>query len=365
MGGHQADGAYWVGFDGAWTSSRYYLKDGLRPQWLGQINAMRAAQSSKPYQLHYERAAGGSGQGPIKASLETTIGHRDALLTPYADQYTLDVVEAAISAHGLGQDHIPDTLWVGLSTLDRAGHRTVSNTAMMEALFVHADRSLARLLNHIEHVIPGGLDQVLVTVTGARGMGTEATPAGESGGITAGENDAQIRARIEARMGSLFGRPGGGQTWFVGFENLNVYINRRLAAVRAIPLRRLEAAAAELLTEERGVALAATRHQILAGVLPPGRWGQQLKNQFVTGRSGDIIGIPAPVVLPDQKTVGHDTGYTYDRQVPLIISGPGIRRGRYHQVINIIDLVPTLASALGTIHPTIAEGRVLQEILNR
>ena len=100
-------------------------------------------------------------------------------------------------------------------------------------------------------------------------------------------------------------------------------------------------------------------------MLPPGRWGQQLKNQFIAGRSGDVIGLPAPFVLPDQTPANHYTGYAYDRQVPLMISGPGVRRGRYHQVIHIIDLVPTLSAALGTIHPALAEGRVLHEVLNR
>ena len=51
--------------------------------------------------------------------------------------------------------------------------------------------------------------------------------------------------------------------------------------------------------------------------------------------------------------------------MPLILSGPGVRRGRYHQVIHIIDLVPTLSAALGTIHPALAEGRVLHEVLNQ
>ena len=46
------------------------------------------------------------------------------------------------------------------------------------------------------------------------------------------------------------------------------------------------------------------------------------------------------------------------------MSGPGIRRGRYHQVVNVIDLVPTLAAALGTLHPAMTEGRVLHEVLN-
>ncbi len=365
MGGYRADGAYWMGFDGAWTSSRYYLKDGRRPQWLGQINAQRAEQAQSAYRFDYRSSSGRSDQGPIQGSIETKTGHQAALSTPYADEYTLEVVEGAIRAHGLGQDNVPDTLWIGFSGFGKVGRQTGPNTAIMEAMFLHADRSLARLLNHLEQAIPGGLDSVLISVTGDHGVGPRVEYARAKGLPSIRQDSAQIRARMEARMGSLFGRPGAGQTWFVGMEDLNLFINRRLAAVRAIPLRRLEAAAAELLTEESGVMMAATRHQVLAGVLPPGRWGQQLKNQFIAGRSGDVIGLAAPFVLPDKTPANHYTGYAYDRQVPLIISGPGIRRGRYHQVINVIDLVPTLSAALGTIHPALAEGRVLHELLNQ
>lgn len=364
MGGHRSDGTYWMGYDGGWTSSRYYLKDGKRPEWLSQINGQRAGRSDQAFTFAYESKSGRSDQGPTEFAVDVHTGARDALSTPYGDTYTLDVVEGAIKAHELGQDDVPDTLWVSFSGFDKLGHRTGPNTAPMEAMFLGADRAMSRLLNHLEQAIPGGLDRVLISVTGDHGVGPAAEYAQTKGLPSIRQNHDQIFKRIDARMGSLFGRPGPGQSWFVGLEDLNLYINRRLAAVRAIPLRRLEAAAAELLTEEPGVLMAISRHQVVHGMVPPGRWGQQLKNQFVQGRSGDVIGIPAPFVLPDSTPANHYTGYAYDRQVPLIISGPGIRRGRYHQVVNVIDLVPTLAAALGTIHPAMAEGRVLHEVLN-
>ena len=365
MGGHRPDGVYWVGFDGTWTSSRYYLGNNKRPDWLAQINAGRAKRASQDYHYDYESTSGRSDQGPNAVSFKVKTGDYKAIASPYADEYTLEAVRGAIKAHELGQDEVPDTLWVSFSGFDKVGHHTGPNSAKMEAMFLTADRSLSRLLNHLERTVPGGLDRVLISVTGDHGVGPQVEYAQKKGLPSIRQDHRQIRARIEARLASLFGKPGAGQTWLDGIEDLNLYINRRLAAVRAIPLRRLEAAAAELLTEEPGVLLATTRHQVLAGILPPGRWGQQLKNQFVPGRSGDVIGIPAPFVLPDKTPANHYTGYAYDRQVPLLISGPGIRQGRYHQVVNIIDLMPTLSAAIGTIHPALAEGRVLHEILNQ
>ena len=164
-------------------------------------------------------------------------------------------------------------------------------------------------------------------------------------------------------MASLFGQPPRGEQWLVGMEDLNLYFNRALAAQRAIPMRRLQAAAKELLTEEPGVILAFTRTEVSQGNLPPGRWGQQTRNGYVPGRSGEVVGIPKPFVLPDADPANHYTGYAYDRQVPLILAGPGIRAGRFHQVVQVIDIVPTFAALLGTLHPAMSEGRVLHEIV--
>jgi arylsulfatase A-like enzyme len=55
------------------------------------------------------------------------------------------------------------------------------------------------------------------------------------------------------------------------------------------------------------------------------------------------------------------TGYSYDRSVPLIISGRNIKPGVYAGA-NLIDLAPTLAHILGTLPPTTSSGKVLGQI---
>ena len=67
--------------------------------------------------------------------------------------------------------------------------------------------------------------------------------------------------------------------------------------------------------------------------------------------------------MPSESRANHFTGYSYDRQVPLLLAGPGVRSGRFLKPINVIDLVPTLATLLGSLHPAMSEGRVLDEAL--
>jgi arylsulfatase A-like enzyme len=58
----------------------------------------------------------------------------------------------------------------------------------------------------------------------------------------------------------------------------------------------------------------------------------------------------------------HITGYSYDRSIPLLISGPGIHAGVYSQTAHVVDLAPTLSFLLGQLSPALSEGRVLSGI---
>jgi hypothetical protein len=59
----------------------------------------------------------------------------------------------------------------------------------------------------------------------------------------------------------------------------------------------------------------------------------------------------------------HGSPWFYDRHVPLVFLGPGIRAGTYHNDVRIVDLAPTLAVLLGIERTASAQGRVLVEIL--
>jgi phosphopentomutase len=88
---------------------------------------------------------------------------------------------------------------------------------------------------------------------------------------------------------------------------------------------------------------------------------------YFPGRSGDLILVPKEnwffVPGRDGMTVAtHGTAHPYDARVPVILYGPGIRRGRYSQPATPADIAPTLASLVGLTMPE-ATGRVLHEAL--
>jgi hypothetical protein len=87
---------------------------------------------------------------------------------------------------------------------------------------------------------------------------------------------------------------------------------------------------------------------------------------YVADRSGDLVLISKPFWFfggrGDAAGTTHGTAHPYDRQVPVILLGAGIRPGHYPQPASPADLAPTLAQRIGVKMPK-AEGRVLKEAL--
>ncbi|MBV9767885.1 MAG: hypothetical protein JOZ48_23800 [Acidobacteriaceae bacterium] len=67
--------------------------------------------------------------------------------------------------------------------------------------------------------------------------------------------------------------------------------------------------------------------------------------------------------MPGRSGTTHFSAYAYDRHVPVIFMGPGIKAGRYDNRIEPNDIAPTLATLLDIQTPSGSSGRVLTEML--
>jgi len=84
---------------------------------------------------------------------------------------------------------------------------------------------------------------------------------------------------------------------------------------------------------------------------------------FFPGRSGDLNLVYDPYFVLGTSGTSHFSVWGYDRHVPLLFYGPGIKPGRYNQIVSINDAVPTLATMLDIETPSGSSGRVLTEII--
>ncbi|MCA9544259.1 MAG: hypothetical protein KC613_07700, partial [Myxococcales bacterium] len=157
-----------------------------------------------------------------------------------------------------------------------------------------------------------------------------------------------LEAHLVATVGPA---PEGG--WVRWVKKLNVWLADD-------PRARAEAAA--WARRQPGIRLAFSREDVAAGRLPPEPDRTRILNQYVPGRSGDVVALPAPFVIAGDAPAVHMTGYAYDRMVPLAFAGAGIQPG-VHPGGEVVDLAPTLAWLLGVLPPALSEGRVLREAL--
>jgi arylsulfatase A-like enzyme len=230
----------------------------------------------------------------------------------------------------------------------------------MEEMTVAEDREVADLLNAVKKAVPGGLKDVMIVFTADHGIPPSATWLA-SKNIDAGRIDAEdISHRIEAALTDKFGNPGS-EKWVLYTAEFNFYFNPKLAASKKLTFDELEGVAKAEVLKIPGVAHVLTAADYRERRLPVGLLGKQILNGYYPGRSGDLVVIPRPFYMNAEDPLTHHTGYTYDRTVPVILAGEQLRKGVRPEHADVIDIAPTLSFLLGTIPPSLSEGRVLSE----
>jgi len=87
-----------------------------------------------------------------------------------------------------------------------------------------------------------------------------------------------------------------------------------------------------------------------------------LRYSRIPDRTGDIFLVPRPYWIMTANGTTHGTPQAYDREVPVLLFGAGIKPGHYGDPTSPVDIVPTLA-ALAGVHMPKTDGRVLREAL--
>jgi hypothetical protein len=153
--------------------------------------------------------------------------------------------------------------------------------------------------------------------------------------------------------------------WVTYAMDFNFFLDEKNVAAKKLSLATLEDEMKSVLKRDKRFAHVVTAAEIEKGQgLPPGQFERQIKKTFYAGRSGHVIGIQKPFyVTAGKNEANHMTGYAYDRTVPIVLSGWGIKPGLYAQDAEVIDIAPTLTFLLGVMPPALSEGRVLNEAL--
>jgi arylsulfatase A-like enzyme len=107
-----------------------------------------------------------------------------------------------------------------------------------------------------------------------------------------------------------------------------------------------------------------SRGQLLDGRVP-GLLGAKVFNGYHAERSGDVVLVAKPFILPVGGRSGttHGSAYSYDTHVPVLFFGQPFKPGRYADDFRVSDIVPTLCAAMRMNVPSGAIGRPLVRAL--
>lgn len=336
MGGQRADLAFWFDHkEWRFLSSTYYLKDGKLPTWLETLNKSVA---------------------DIKCDL----------LKPCAADLTVTAFKAALGEIFAKPSKEPgrtDIIALSFSAHDFAGHKFGPNAPEMKDMTLAEDKAIADIRAAVAKTVPGGLSQVLFVLTGDHGV----APTPEyltSKGMNIGRlNETDLRKEIEARLNDKFGAVKSRQ-WLGHVIDFNFFIDEETVRTAKADLGKVQTEIKAALSTHPEFAHVFTRADYEARILPPGQFERQILKTYYPGRSGHVIGLQKPFFLNDaHHTANHMTGYTYDRMVPIVFSGFGIKNGLFADKAEVIDIAPTLAFLLGVLPPALSEGKVLKQAL--
>lgn len=344
--GRMADAVYWFeGASGNFVSSSYYFPD--LPAWVKEFNAKRLA----------DRYAGREWQGIQLSSEKGSALYRMLPSMPFGSELLEELAEAAIEAEQLGRDAETDLLVMSFSSNDYIGHFYGPDAAQVRSISLETDRLIGKLLRYIDAQI--GLSNVTVVFTADHGVApmpeVNAKRKMPGGRIASNVVSGAIKKRLEETYG-----PG---EWIAATPEDAIYLNWEFIRSRKLALEEVTAEAARAAQEVPGVFRVYTRTQLSSGNGIHDRIGRRVMHGFSTSRGADLYVLLEPYYFYGTgKTTTHGSPFSYDNHVPLIIMGPGIAAGRYHQPVAINDLAPTLAAILDIETPSGSEGRILSEI---
>src|SRR6059036_3872478 len=369
--GRAKERVYWY-FGGFFTTSRYYA-DSL-PTWVrvfnGQRIPFRAAgtlwtlflperEYSEPDSVAYENQ-GRDVVFPHRLPTDSGEAALAFVATPTMDSLTLAFALEGVRALQLGGRGATDLLAVSLSTTDYVGHAYGPDSREIHDQVVRLDRYLGWFLEQL--FVRYGRNNVLVVLTADHGV----TPFPERSRTTGHPGAVRVipDTIIQGVNAALDQRAGGGD--WVQFESGMLLVPDRAKLV------------AQGVNVDSVVADVATRLRALPGVarvdrpadLAPKDTADPVLRRWIHHLPPDggveLVATLKPYSIwsPANGFIAmHGQPTELDSHVPLILWGPGIRRGAYGGRVSTVDIAPTLARLLDLNPAEPLDGRVLTEAL--
>lgn len=370
--GHSGE-VYWMEtLQTAWTTSSYYTKE--LPAWITQYN-----QTDKNLDfltkrwnalLEYDnylnsRVACIEG---LKSKQNKRIDHIEedaaAINKIFSDEYEqmcytptgnsalLAFAKQMVANNKMGGDEVPDILNIVLDTPRKICSRFGPESVEYEDMLYRLDRDLEEFISFVTAQVT---DPQQIVVTLCSDHGTSPSFDIESNHV----ERFNIR-QAEVITNAFIGAQHGNGEWVLGYIDRAIYLNHDLIIEKGLSLKDMQHDVATFMMQLRGVSHAVAAEAMRNTYFGSG-YGRKIQNGFYPRRSGDVIINLMPEWIEEKENVRSSSGsmYLYDREVPLIIFGGGVTKGKYSQKVDMTSLATTEARLLGIGSPSAADGEVL------
>ena len=369
----QSGEVYWMEtLQTAWTTSSYYTKE--LPAWITQYNQTEKNHDflTKRWSalLEYDnylnsRVACIEG---LKSKQNKRIDHikedvaainqifRDEYeqmcYTPSGNNALLAFAKQMVANNKMGSDDVPDILNIVLDTPRKISGRFGPESVEYEDMLYRLDRSLE---DFISFVVAQVTDPQQIVITLSSDHGTSPSFDIESNNV----ERFNVR-QAEVITHAFIGAQHGNGEWVLGYIDRAFYLNHDLIIEKGLSLKDMQHDVATFMMQLRGVSHAVAAEAMRNSYFGSG-YGRKIQNGFYPRRSGDVIINLMPEWIEEKDNVRSSSGsmYLYDREVPLIIFGGGITKGKHNEKIDMTSLATTEARLLGISAPSAAEGDIL------
>jgi hypothetical protein len=277
---------------------------------------------------------------------------RNVLFSPWIDWLTIRLAVTILEREDLGKDDAPDLLVVALSGADLVGHLYGPGSHEHLDLLLRLDGWMGDLIEASER---GAGDRgVLFALSSDHGV----LPLPETVPWGRRIDAAGLRTRVVADLVERWGRD---HELLVESFGTHVYLDRRIIERLGLKLDEAIERVRATLTGFPEIARVYRRSD-LAGSAGGDPFLQLHRNAYDPDRGGDLVLQPCSgcLITSDPDGTSHGTPYDYDRRVPMIFMGAGAKGGEDPGECATVDMVPTLATALGLEFGSPRDGRPLR-----
>ena len=376
LGGHGGPGTVvvWKSSGAVWSTSSAYTKE----PWADVTDFMRRNPISNAYGSVWTKLLPESSYkfidddpaeprpAPWGRTFPHTIhspnGPGDGVFTtawtrsPWGDAFVVDLAIHLLRTRQLGrrQDGT-DMLALSLASLDGTGHQYGPRSHEVQDVLARADVAIGRLLDALDREV---------------GVGNYTLGWSADHGVARIPEQVTSEGGQAGRLGSLNGLATNLLSWVLGpGKHVGLADGAQLALTpAALELLRerpeVKAMLVSALAASPGVVKVFDREQLSSTEETTDPDLRAWRLSYMRDRSGDFAVVMKPGWIYGTDGANHGSPNPYDRRVPVLLYGAGVRQGTYTTWASPADLAPTLALLAGITLPD-AQGRVLAEALGK